>query len=502
MTVDHVRVTSLDFFGLLVWLDGTPLLDHVEPYRQRIFTAALDTFDEDGRPRFNLILTGRAKKNWKSADLVLALLFRLLGNDPAGGNQCYLLANDEGQAGDDLSLAKKLIAVNETLSDRLVVRQKQIERRDAKGFLAILPAQDIAGSHGKTYDAAGFDEIHGYRTWDIFEALQLDPTRPDALMWVTSYASIFHKPGVPLFDLCQQGRAGADPRMLFSWYAADYTTDPDFATADPETRANPSRDGWPDTGYLAQQQRRLPAHKYRRLHLNLPGLPEGSAFQVEPVADGIARGTLTRAPEAGVEYEAFVDMSGGSSDDAVLAVGARDPEGRAVLCALLNQGPPPPFDPRAAVERFAATLKAYGVQTVTGDAYAGETFRKDFERHGIGYRVVERTRSQLYEALEPRLNAREVILLDVPLLEQQLLGLVWRGAKIDHPSGEHDDWANAAAGLVGTLLDQTEVRMWGGSPPAKSDEEEAADLCERKARGAQDLETRIQRHGAYFPSDL
>ena len=42
----------------------------------------------------------------------------------------------------------------------------------------------------------------------------------------------------------------------------------------------------------------------------------------------------------------------------------------------------------------------------------------------------------------------EVILLDVPLVEQQLLGLVWRGGKIDHPGGEHDDWANAAAGAL------------------------------------------------------
>ena len=116
MTVNQERVTSLDFFGLLDWLDGTPLLEHIEPYRRRIFTGALDLLDEDGRARYNLILTGRAKKNWKSADLVLALLFRLLGNDSGGGNQCYLLANDEGQAGDDLSLAKKLIGVNETLS--------------------------------------------------------------------------------------------------------------------------------------------------------------------------------------------------------------------------------------------------------------------------------------------------------------------------------------------------------------------------------------------------
>ena len=37
----------------------------------------------------------------------IASLFAPPGNDSPGGKSCYLLANDEGQAGDDLSLAKK-----------------------------------------------------------------------------------------------------------------------------------------------------------------------------------------------------------------------------------------------------------------------------------------------------------------------------------------------------------------------------------------------------------
>src|SRR2546422_159565 len=263
------------FFGKLRWLDGRPLTDVIEPYRRRVFEQTLFTLD-DGRPRYNLALTGRAKKNWKSADLVLAAFFALVANDSPGGNQCYLLANDEGQAGDDLELAKKLVRANVLLAERVVVRQKAIERVDGDGFLMILPAKDVAGAHGKTYRFAGFDEIHGYRTWDLLEAMQLDPTRLDAQMWITSYASIYHKPGVPLFDLCASGRAGRDPRMLFSWYAADYTTDAAFSEADPETRANPSCSSWRDAGYLAQQAARLPAHKFRRVHLNLPGLPEGS----------------------------------------------------------------------------------------------------------------------------------------------------------------------------------------------------------------------------------
>jgi hypothetical protein len=140
------------------------------------------------------------------------------------------------------------------------------------------------------------------------------------MQWITSYASIYHKPGVPLFDMFKAGKEGQDARMFFSWYAADFCTDRDFENATPQDKANPSKDSWGDDNYLAQQQRRLPAHKYRRLHLNLPGLPEGSAFTAEKVMEAIERGVKLRPPQPGVEYVGFCDMSGGSNDDAVLAI--------------------------------------------------------------------------------------------------------------------------------------------------------------------------------------
>jgi hypothetical protein len=439
------------FFSKLRWLDGRPLLSVIEPYRLRLFEQFFSR-GEDDCLRFNLLLAGRAKKCWKSSDLILAATYCLASDPPAGYDaDRSLLANDGDQAGDDLALAKKLVKANAVLQEWLRVKRDVIERRDGRGFLEILPAGDVVGTHGKSRRFVGYDEIHGFRTWDIFEAMQPDPHRLDAQQWITSYASLFHRPGVPLFDLCQAGRAGSDPRMLFSWYAADFTTDPDFADTSPEERANPSMASWADADYLAQQ-RRLPAHKYRRLHLNLPGTPEGSAFQPEPVMDAIERGVSVRRPEPGIAYVAFVDMSGGSSDDAVLAVGHQDRASRVVVDRVVDQGARPPFDPRLAVERFVAVLRAYRVSTVTGDAYAGETFRADFERHGIAYDVSDRTKSELFEALEPLLNGRRVVLLDVPEVEQQLLGLIWRGGKIDHPSGEHDDYANACAGIVARVL--------------------------------------------------
>jgi hypothetical protein len=102
------------------------------------------------------------------------------------------------------------------------------------------------------------------------------------------------------------------------------------------------------------------------------------------------------------------------------------------------------------VQRFVAVLREYRINCVCGDRYAGDTFACDFQSAGVSYLASERSKSELYEALEPLLNAHAVVLLDVPVLEQQLLGLVWRGGKIDHQSGEHDDWANAVVGSLVT----------------------------------------------------
>ena len=443
--------SPLDFFSHLAWLDGRPLLETIEPYRQDLFTAALCTPEPDGVTRFNRVLTGRAKKNWKTTDLVLAGLYRFLGWESAQGNDAAIIANDEGQADDDLCLAKKLIAANPILQREVIVKQKEIERIDGRGSLVILPARDVIGLHGKTFLFIGYDEIHGYRNYDVLEALTMDPTRHDGLEWIASYDSVYNTPGAPLFDMKRAGKRGEDPRMFFSWYSADYTTDPALQGGEvtPEQRANPSMASWNNPGYLEQQRKRLPTHKYRRLHLNLPGMPDGTYFDAERVLACTISGRQQLVPIPELRYVGFVDLSGGSSDDAVLAVAHLDPvTRRAVLDCVVPQSGRPPFNPRAAVRKFAGVLKSYRVSVVVGDRYAGETFRADFAEAGVSYTPSSLTKHQIYEALEPRINAGEVELLDLPKAQEQLLGLVVRGNKIDHLSGEHDDWINAAAGAL------------------------------------------------------
>ncbi len=474
------RQSCLKFFAKLVWLDGSPLLEHIEGYRRKILRDVLDSVDASGRVRFSQALLGRAKKNWKTTDLVLAALYRLLGYDSPGGNQCYILANDEDQAADDLTLAKKIIGVNPLLAERLVVKQKTIERADGKGFLQILPAGDIVGAHGKTYCFLGYDEIHGQTSYDLFEAMAPDPTRKDVQVWITSYASIHHRPGIPLYDLFTRGQQGLDPKMYFSWFAGDYCTDPAALAGTPEERANPSLASF-DPDYLAQQQLRLPAHKYRRLHLNLPGAPEGAAFQPESVMNAIERGVRRRPYNPAFKYVAFCDHSHGSVDDATVGI-AHDEGERHIVDLVVKQPEAPPFNMVEVIPRFAALLKEYHVSSVTGDSVGGETYRNEWLKVGIQYRTLKETTSELYEALEPALNGHRVVLPDIPLLEQQLLGLVWKGGKITHPSGQHDDFVTAAAGVV-RLLEGT-----GHFPPivasyTESTAERAHAFWEQRARG-------------------
>jgi hypothetical protein len=495
------RPTSLEFFGHLKWLDGRPLLDTIEEYRRAIFVEALDTFRADGSPVYNMVVAGRGKKNAKSLDLILAALYVLVIRRSVQGNDCFIAANDSDQAGDDLSLAKKLIAHNPDLAAEIDVLAAELRLKDGSAALKILPARDVLGAHGKSYAFIGYDEIHGYRDWGLMEALAPDPTRADVLQWVTSYASIYNVAGAPLHDLMAIGRAGRDPRMLFSWYSGDFCTDAAFAELEPERRANPSMASWPDgMGYLEQQRARLPFGRFRRLHLNLPGSPVGAAFDQGAVLACVVTGRRSLPPEPGRRYWAYVDMSGGSADDAVLSIGHA--EGRvAVIDLVAKQIGPPPFDPRAAVRHFAGLLGQYGIATVHGDAYAGQTFRSDFQAFGIRYQVRGGSASDLYEYLEPALNAREIELLDLPVLIEQAVCLVWRGGKITHEVGAHDDHVNAAAGVARLIRDPSNNavlvvpivclsdgrsvggQVIGGAQPVPTDKEQAA-AEQRKAAEA------------------
>ena len=151
-----------------------------------------------------------------------------------------------------------------------------------------------------------------------------------------------------------------------------------------------------------------------------------------------------------VKYHAFVDMSGGRSDSACLAI-AHMSFGRVVVDLLREYKPP--FSPYDVVYRMADVLKDYGVRRVVGDNYSAEFVTQAFADAGLRYAKSDKSKSELYLELLPHLLSNRVELLDNDRVIKQLANLERRtrsGGRdiIDHSQGQHDDLANALAGVV------------------------------------------------------
>lgn len=171
---------------------------------------------------------------------------------------------------------------------------------------------------------------------------------------------------------------------------------------------------------------------------------------LEVIQACIEPGCRERPKVADVRYTAFVDPSGGSSDSFTLAIAHKEKD-TVYLDAVREVRPP--FSPEGVVDEFVQLLRHYRCRQVIGDRYAGEWPREQFRKRGIGYKVSERTRSELYGDLLPVLNSQTVELLDNDRLVSQLNQLERRTSRagrdsIDHGPGGHDDLINAAAGAV------------------------------------------------------
>jgi hypothetical protein len=115
---------------------------------------------------------------------------------------------------------------------------------------------------------------------------------------------------------------------------------------------------------------------------------------------------------------------------------------------------PAPHEPHAIIDRFAATLKRYGLHKVTGDRYAGAFVEDAFRKSGIAYEASELDKSAIYCEALPLFAERRVALIDDKRLLTELRLLErrpragGRGDVVDHPPRGHDDAANASSGAL------------------------------------------------------
>jgi hypothetical protein len=202
-----------------------------------------------------------------------------------------------------------------------------------------------------------------------------------------------------------------------------------------------------------------------------------SFVNADAVQNCVVVGLYERAPQRGVQYQAFTDPSGGSADGFSLCIGHVDhSRNRLIVIDAIREAIPGRtggLNPAGIVEEFSRLLSSYRCGVVYGDKYAGMWPVEQFARFSIRYEQSAKPKSDLYVDLLPLLNSGQIHLLDHPRTVQQLCSLERRTARsgrdsIDHPPNAHDDCANAVAGLASILTNQPSInyQAWSGNSDA------------------------------------
>ena len=169
----------------------------------------------------------------------------------------------------------------------------------------------------------------------------------------------------------------------------------------------------------------------------------------ELIESAVDRGVLVRPRIPGVTYRGFMDPSGGVSDSFAAAVAHAEGDSIVLDCLLEIAAP---FNPTTAMRDVAATLRGYGVSDVTSDRYGASWIVDAAAKEGLRLEHSDRDRSAIYADALPLFTSGRARLLDNAKLVSQFANLERRTTsardKIDHPSGQHDDLSNAAAGAL------------------------------------------------------
>ena len=178
-----------------------------------------------------------------------------------------------------------------------------------------------------------------------------------------------------------------------------------------------------------------------------------SAYLTDELIEAAMPGRLKSGPR--LSSVAFVDMSGGVSDAAALAVAHSETvEGTSIVRLDHLEVVEAPHEPAAVAARFAKTLHGFGLNRVTGDRYSAGWVVGAFEKHGIKYEQSELDKSAIYGEVLPLFSERRAelpedrrLMTELRLLERKPRA-GGRPDSVDHAPRAHDDAANAACGAL------------------------------------------------------
>ena len=355
-----------------------------------------------------------------------------------------ILARDRDQAKIVFSYVSGILHAIPALSAMIEVeRADEIELDN--GVIIMVKTSDFRAIRGLTVAAAILDEV---AFWDM-EGISPDREVLTALRPATST--------IPNAKLIAISTPYSQAGSLYEAHKEFYGVDNDDVLvwqADTRTM-NPTI----DAGLVQRELERDPeAGRAEWLATFRSDL--AAAFSPEALEACTVKGRDELPASPLIQYQAFVDPSGGKVDSFTVSIGHKE-NGKAIVD--LVKAWHPPFDPGVVTSEMAEVLKGYGVLNITGDNYAGEWPVAAFRGHGIAYERCEKSKSELYLAFVPVTNSGGVELPDDKRLFNELRRLERRRGRlgkdtIDHPPRLHDDLANSVAG-VSYLLINAETRL-------------------------------------------
>jgi hypothetical protein len=421
--------------------DGLPFEDR-EAYDT--FKACTGRVTAPTKP-FSEIYLSCGRRAGKSHNVAALAVFRSAFIDysqflaPGETGVCAVIAADRAQAMTILKYVRGFIQASPVLRGMLISDNKEVLGLSNGIEICVLTA-DFRSVRSRTLVAVIIDELafvggsdSASSDWELLAAL-----RPALLSIpgsvLVGLSSPYSKKG-ELYRMYQQNFGLDDSDVLF-WRASSRTMNPTLSE-----RA------------IAAAFLRDPVSA--KTEFNAEFRDDLSGYLSEAQVDSVTiRGRFLLPRLLNTSYVAFVDMSGGKSDSATLAI-AHEENGRAILDLLVERGAP--HSPEEVTQEFCGILKRFGISEVTSDKYAANWSSDAYQRLGIVHRPSERNRSEIYLNFLPAVLSGQVELLDVPKLKSQLVGLERRCGRnqdlIDHGPGAHDDLSNAAAGALSLALE-------------------------------------------------
>lgn len=177
-------------------------------------------------------------------------------------------------------------------------------------------------------------------------------------------------------------------------------------------------------------------------------------------------GVTERPTTAGIEYVAFCDAASGiasSGDGDRFAVCVGHLEHETVVIDLVRRWMPP-FNASAVTAEVASIAQAYRCAEVISDGFSSGFLRSELTRHGVGHRITEFSKAELYLASLPMLTSGKVRLPDVQFIVDEFASLERRPGTAGHDKVDargHEDGANVCAGVIAQFSAAEPFTGWG-----------------------------------------